>query len=113
MQWEDFPQFQEARKICQEFNLEKALNDDELLQDIYDDTFREIGLSTPQGVNNEMFMRAQESVIFRYVIEGRIDSKKMGLLVSRCGEGLARRFVVCTAIVLMERWKILGQPKIF
>lgn len=112
IRWEDFPQFSEAREICRQVNLEKILSDDQLLQQVFDDTIHEIGLPTPKSVSNETFIHAQERVILRYAGNGRIDSRKAVLLINKYGQETACRMMAYTCICFMERYGIVGGPKI-
>jgi hypothetical protein len=113
MRWNDIPQLSQSRAICKGVNLEDALNNFEMLEKIYNDTCKEIGLNSSQTIANDLFINKLGEVILRYAQNGKIDPNKTLALINS-QHGADTHFILgCTAVCLMEKYGIIrGGPKI-
>ena len=113
MLWNDIPQMSRNLAICRNVNLEDELNNLKKLEKIYNDTLREIGITSSQSIANDLFINKLGEMILRYAQNGKIDPNKTLALITSYHESGTCFILGCTAICLMERYGIItGGPKI-
>jgi len=112
MRWDELERMQKSREICRERNLEKALNNPDLLQEVFDNILCEIGINKGQTVSSDVFEFKGGEVILQYAEIGKIDRRKVLKLIADKGEA-AKQILMDTAICLMEKYGIIkGGPKL-
>ena len=103
----DIAEFKDSRRACHDLNLEKELNDPELLKRIHADTFNLIGIS-PQPLNADLLVEKEGVVILQYASEKIIDARKIVTLLSQhSSKAEVCKILGRTAICLMEQWGLL------
>jgi hypothetical protein len=107
MRCNDIERFQRNRGISKQINLEKALNNLDLLEDIYKDILHEIGIQDGQHISSDVFEYKGGQVLLQYSEKGKLDRQKVLSLITRFGPEQAKQILIDTTVCLMEDWGII------
>jgi hypothetical protein len=110
MHYNDVSQFRECRELCRRLNLESAMNNEDLLQEILQETLHEIGLKETQSIASDVFIVKQGEVIMHFAESGKLKTnalRKITQLLRERGNDETKRILGNTATCLMEDYGIV------
>ena len=106
MHWKDYPKVSKSLAICKGLNLLKELNKLKMLEGIYNNALKELGINSSQQISNAYFIQALGETVLRYAQAGEIDSKKTIALIRKYHEQETIAILGCVAICLIEGYGI-------
>ena len=112
MQWKDYPKVSKSLEICKGLNLLNELNKLKMLEGIYNNALKELGIDSSQRISNIYFVRALGETVLRFAQAGEIDSKKTIALIRQYHEQETIEILGYVAVCLMEEYGVeIGGPK--